>query len=50
MSGCAECVMLNKGLYIVEMVRFLNGILERMEAPQSKRRTMMRRLSISKLR
>jgi pyruvate kinase len=50
MSGRAECVMLNKGPYIVETVRFLNGILERMDAHQSKRRAMMRRLSISELR
>jgi pyruvate kinase len=50
MSGRAECVMLNKGPYIVETVRFLNGVLERMDAHQSKRRAMMRRLSISELR
>jgi pyruvate kinase len=50
MSGRAECVMLNKGPYIVDTVRFLNGILERMDAHQSKRRAMMRRLSISELR
>jgi pyruvate kinase len=49
MSGRAECVMLNKGPYIVETVRFLNGILERMDAHQSKRSTMMRRLSISEM-
>ncbi len=49
MSGRAECVMLNKGSHIVETVRFLSGILERMDAHQSKRRTMMRRLSISEL-
>jgi pyruvate kinase len=49
MSGRAECVMLNKGPYIVETVHFLNGILERMDAHQSKRRTMMRRLSISEI-
>lgn len=49
MSGRAECVMLNKGPYIVETVRFLNGVLERMDAHQSKRRPMMRRLSISDL-
>ena len=47
MSGRAEYVMLNKGHYIVEIVRFLNGILERMDAHQSKRRAMMRRLSVS---
>jgi pyruvate kinase len=50
MSGRAECVMLNKGPYIVETVRFLSGILERMDAHQSKRRAMMRRLSISEMR
>jgi pyruvate kinase len=50
MSGRAECVMLNKGPYIVETVRFLNGILERMDAHQSKRRAMMRRLSVSEMR
>jgi len=50
MSGRAECVMLNKGPYIGETVRFLNGILERMDAHQSKRRAMMRRLSISEMR
>ena len=49
MSGRAECVMLNKGPYIVETVRFLSGILERMDAHQSKRSTMMRRLSISEI-
>jgi pyruvate kinase len=49
MSGRAECVMLNKGPYIVETVRFLNGVLERMEAHQAKRRPLMRRLSVSEL-
>ena len=45
----AECVMLNKGPYIVETVRFLSGVLERMSEHQSKHRPMMRRLSVSKL-
>jgi pyruvate kinase len=49
MSGRAECVMLNKGPYIVEAVRFLNGVLERMEAHQFKKRSRFRRLSISDL-
>jgi pyruvate kinase len=49
MSGRAECVMLNKGPYIDEAVRFLAGVLERMEAHQSKRRSMMRRLAISRV-
>ena len=47
MSGRAEAVMLNKGPYIVEAVRFLNGVLERMHAHQHKQRNMLRRLSIS---
>jgi pyruvate kinase len=49
MSGRAECVMLNKGPYIVEAVRFLNGLLERMAAHQSKKRARLRRLSVSHL-
>jgi pyruvate kinase len=47
MSGRAECVMLNKGSFIVEAVRFLNGVLERMHAHQHKRRSMLRKLSVS---
>jgi pyruvate kinase len=43
----AECVMLNKGPYIVETVRFLGGVLERMSGHQNKRSPMMRQLSIS---
>jgi hypothetical protein len=45
-----DAKMLNKGPYIVETLRFLNGILERMDAHQSKRRAMMRRLSVSEMR
>jgi pyruvate kinase len=47
MSGRAECVMLNKGPYIARAVEFLNGVLERMEAHQSKKTSMLRRLSVS---
>lgn len=47
MSGRAECVMLNKGAYIIPAVQFLNGILERMDAHQSKKRSMLRRLAVS---
>lgn len=49
MSGRAECVMLNKGPYIVDAVRFLNGVLERMAAHQTKKRSRLRRLSVSQL-
>ena len=49
MSGRAECVMLNKGPYIAEATRFLSGVLTRMEAHQSKKRALLRRLSVSEL-
>jgi pyruvate kinase len=49
MSGRAECVMLNKGPYVVEAVRFLDDILHRMKLHQEKKRSMLRRLSISSL-
>ncbi len=49
MSGRAECVMLNKGPYIVEAVRFLEGVLERMKRHQRKKASMLRRLKISEL-
>lgn len=45
----AECVMLNKGPYIADTVRFLCGVLERMSDHQAKHRPMMRRLAVSKI-
>jgi pyruvate kinase len=47
MSVRAECVMLNKGPYIVDTVRFLSDILRRMAAHQSKKRALLRRLEVS---
>lgn len=47
MGGRAECVMLNKGPFIVEAVRSLADILTRMRAHQSKKRSMLRRLAVS---
>jgi pyruvate kinase len=47
MSVEVECVMLNKGPYVVETVRFLRGVLERMSGHTSKRQSMLRRLSVS---
>ncbi|RPI69038.1 MAG: hypothetical protein EHM43_03035 [Ignavibacteriae bacterium] len=47
MSVRAECVMLNKGPYIVDTVRFLSDVLNRMAAHQSKKRTLLRRLHVS---
>ncbi len=49
MSSRAECAMLNKGPYIVETVRFLSGILSRMDTHHDKRKAMLRRLSIAAL-
>ncbi len=49
MSSRAECAMLNKGPNIVETVALLSGILERMEAHQSKKTAMLRKLSVSQL-
>lgn len=37
MSQRAECVMLNKGPYLVEAIAFLDGILHRMDRHQHKR-------------
>ncbi len=49
MSGRAECVMLNKGPYMADVVRLLSDILNRMEAHQSKKRSLLRSLSISRI-
>jgi pyruvate kinase len=43
----AECVMLNKGPYIVETTRFLANVLTRMTGHNRKRRPMLRRLAVS---
>jgi pyruvate kinase len=45
----AECVMLNKGPYLVETLYFLDGVLERMSGLQSKHRPMLRRLAVCAL-
>ena len=47
MGERAECVMLNKGPYILETVRVLDDILERMEKHQSKKRSMLRHLRLA---
>ncbi|MBK6659909.1 MAG: pyruvate kinase [Proteobacteria bacterium] len=43
----AECVMLNKGPYMVEAVTFLDGVLRRMQSHQHKKRAMLRRLAVA---
>lgn len=48
MSGRAECVMLNKGPFIVQAVSTLNDILERMSGHQRKRHGRLRPLNIAR--
>ena len=47
MSERAECVMLNKGPYIVDAVRVLHDILTRMQAHQHKKTSMLRDLRVA---
>jgi pyruvate kinase len=49
MGERAECVMLNKGPHVREAVRLLDGILRRMEAHQSKKRSRLRPLRMASL-
>ena len=46
MAHRAECVMLNKGPYIVQAVRVLDDILRRMRGHQNKKRSMLRELRL----
>jgi len=45
----AECAMLNKGPKIVETVRFLADIIDRMDEHYSKQRATLRRLAVADL-
>src|SRR5215469_18613180 len=45
----AECVMLNKGPYIVKAVGALDGVLRRMEGHQRKSRSTLRKLRLAEL-
>jgi len=47
MSVRAECVMLNKGPYILEAVKTLDNILGRMQDHQLKKRPLLRRLQLA---
>ncbi|HEX6044521.1 MAG TPA: pyruvate kinase [Pyrinomonadaceae bacterium] len=47
MGERAECVMLNKGPYILQAVRVLDDILQRMETHQNKKRSMLRHLHLA---
>ena len=44
MGERAECVMLNKGPHITEAMRTLDDILQRMQAHQTKKRSLLRAL------
>ena len=47
MGHRAECVMLNKGPHIISALRTLDDILRRMDAHQSKKRAMLRKLHVA---
>jgi pyruvate kinase len=47
MGERAECVMLNKGPYIVDAVRVLDDILRRMQRHQAKKSSLLRPLTIA---
>jgi len=47
MSARAECVMLNKGPYVIKTVNFLHSILSRMQDHQEKKTAMLRKLNIT---
>ncbi len=47
MGNRAECVMLNKGPYIINAVKTLDDILKRMQGHQSKKQAMLRELKLA---
>ncbi len=47
MGERAECVMLNKGAYVVAAVGILDDILRRMQSHQEKKRSMLRKLHVA---
>jgi pyruvate kinase len=48
MGERAECVMLNKGPYVLDAVKMLDDILRRMAGHQVKKRAMLRKLSVAR--
>jgi pyruvate kinase len=48
MSVRAECVMLNKGPFVIEAVEFLDTVLRRMQEHASKGRPLLRALSVAR--
>jgi pyruvate kinase len=47
MGSRAECVMLNKGPYILETLRFLTDVLARIEAHHHKKSALLRKLRVA---
>lgn len=47
MGHRSECVMLNKGPYVLNAVQVLNDILRRMQTHQSKKQSMLRELHLA---
>jgi pyruvate kinase len=47
MGHRAECVMLNKGPHVLHAVKTLDDILRRMQAHQTKKRSMLRELRLA---
>lgn len=47
MGHRAECVMLNKGPYVMDAIQVLDNILRRMQPHQSKKQSMLRELDIA---
>jgi len=49
MSQRADCVMLNKGPYILAAIEMLDNILRRMQGHQQKKTPKLRKLSITEI-
>jgi pyruvate kinase len=47
MSERAECVMLNKGPFVLDAVKTLDSVLQRMQSHQAKKRAMLRPLKLA---
>ncbi len=47
MAERAECVMLNKGPYVVQAVQVLDDVLRRMQAHQTKKVSLLRQLNLA---
>jgi pyruvate kinase len=48
MAERAECVMLNKGPYVVQAVQMLDDVLTRMQAHQTKKVSLLRQLNLAR--